>query len=141
MRKLVLYALAAAFVFGAGALIVDLATTSDAEQLEAVLDALVAPDEGDRADALLRFTDLSREPVRIRNRTYDSSDDFALMRAMQNALGELGSDDLEVIQRSVHVNGDRGTVAARLRSGEGPRNVTIHVVRSGQGWLISRIQA
>lgn len=126
------------FAVGADALV-----TSDEERLAELADELTATSDRPRVDTVLAWTDPARAPVEIRARgrvdRYED-DDAALAEDLGDALAPLAVRELDVVQRSVRVRGDRGTVAVRTRSGEGLHDATFHLVRSGQGWLIERVQ-
>lgn len=138
------YALMFTVLVGGFGLVADALVESDEEQLGEVADELTGARSAERVEAVLRRIDLSREPVRLddgtRTQWFAEDDGHRLSERVSSALADLETDDLEVVQRSVRVDGDRGTVAVRVRADSELRDVTLHFVRSGQGWLIGRVQ-
>ncbi|HJL17797.1 MAG TPA: hypothetical protein RMH99_19185 [Sandaracinaceae bacterium LLY-WYZ-13_1] len=143
--RFVLYALVATAMVGGFAFVADALVTSDEEHLTAIAEQLTEAERGERVEGVLRWMDLSREPVRLehgeRVRRFREDDDHRLAEGVHDALAGFDAEDLEVVQRSVRVDGERGTVAIRARARGELHDVTLHVVRSGQGWLIERVQA
>jgi hypothetical protein len=142
--RLFLYTLVASAAVGGFALVADALVVSDEERLEAVADELTEGPADERVDGVLRRIDLSREPLRLehgeRVRRYSEDDDHRLADGVWDALGPFADEDLEVVQRAVRLDGDRGTVAVRVRAGSELHDATLHLVRSGQGWLVTRLR-
>lgn len=143
MSRFVIYAVVASAAVGGTALVADALVESDSERLEQLADEL---GEGDGAvDAVLRWTDPAREEISVgaageRSRVYREGDDVALSEAVTRALAPLDTSDLDVVQRSISVDGDRGTVALRARADGEAVNATVRLTRNGQGWLVTSLR-
>lgn len=142
MSRFVLYAVIATLAVGGTALAADALVESDTERLEQLADEL---DEGEGVDAVLRWSDPERAEVSVgagdaRSRVYGEGDDVALSEAVTRALAPLDTDDLDVVQRSVTVDGDRGTIALRARADGDAVNATLRLARNGQGWLVTSVR-
>ncbi len=143
--RFVVYGIIATALIGGVAFAADALVVSDREQLEQLANDLTEGDAGERIDAVLRWTDPSREPVTLtRGREvsrFEEQDDYALAEELGSALAPFESDELDVVQRSVRVDGDRGTVAVRVRADGELHDATMHLARSGQGWLVTDVRA
>ncbi len=137
--RFVIYTVIATLMIGAVAVVADALFVTDREQLEGLADEIVES-EGQPADAVLRWTDPSREPVSVIGERFEEQDDYALAERMADALAPLSADDLDLVQRSVDVRGDRGTVALRVRTEGETHDATLRLARSGQGWLVTDVQ-
>lgn len=140
--RFVIYSVIATLMIGAVAFAADALFVSDREQLEELADTL-ADSDGDPVDAVLRWTDLSRAPVSVigawGEERFEEQDDYALAERIAEALEPLAGGEL--VQSSVDVRGDRGTVALRMRSGGEVHDTTLGLARSGQGWLVTDVRA
>jgi len=143
--RFVLYALVSTALVGGFALAADALVVSDEERLEQLADELTEGSADERIGGVLRRIDLSRESLRLedgdRVRRLGEDDGHELADGVWDALGPFTADDLEVVQRSVRVDGDRGTVAVRARADGEVHDATLQLARSGQGWLVTRVRA
>lgn len=143
--KLVLSLLATTFCVGGVAVAADALVVSDEERLDELADEMIDGSSEDRVDGVLRWTDLSRVPLQLesqgRTRRYEDEDGFRLADGIAEALAPLDAGELDVVQRSVRVDGDRATVSVRLRADHAIHDVTLQLVRNGQGWLVRRLVA
>ena len=143
--RLVIHGLILSLLVGGFAVAADALVVSDEERLEQLADELTAAPPDERVSGVLRWVDLSRETVRIedgeRVRRYRDDDGHRLADDLFAALEPFTAEDLEVVQRSVRVDGDRGTVAARVRVDGEIHDATFRLVRSGQGWLVAGVRA
>lgn len=142
--RFVLYAIVATLLIGGVAFAADALVVSDREQLEQLADDLTMGDADERIDAVLRWTDPSRAPITLTQdrdvARFGEEDDYALGEQVGDALAPFATDDLEVVQRSVRVDGDRGTVAVRVRADGELHDATLRLERSGQGWLVTDVR-
>ncbi|MEZ4338811.1 MAG: hypothetical protein R3B82_19510 [Sandaracinaceae bacterium] len=128
LRLFTYAALVAAFV-GGTALVADALTVTDEEQLEGLVDALVESPE----DALGEWTDPSLVPV-------DAQVD-GRHASVSAALARLGGEDVEVVQRSVDLRGDRASVAVRVRVDGELADASFRLERHEDRWLIRHVTA
>jgi hypothetical protein len=141
-RTSILAVLALSLVLGASA-VADALVVTDAEALDRVADALVREEEGARVDAFLAYADPLREPMLLR--TEDGASEFGegqeieLASSVRDALAAIDHGDVSVVQRAIEVDGENGTVAARLRTPEGLLDVRASLRRLGDGWLVLRL--
>ena len=127
--RLFTYALVAAGFVGGGALTVDALTTTDEEQLEALIDALVeSPDV-----AMMDWSDPSAAEVeaQVGGRRAAGAD----------AMASLRGDDVEIVQRSVQVDGDRASVAVRARVDGRLADARLRLSRHEDRWLVRHVTA
>jgi hypothetical protein len=140
--RFALYALVATLLVGGFAVVADALVISDSERLDQLADDLATRHE--RTDVVLRSTDLSREPVTVTTdgdvQRFREDDEQFLAETVSTAFERLGTSELDVIQRSVHVEGDHGTIALRVRANGGTHDANVRLTRNGQGWLITALR-
>jgi hypothetical protein len=143
--KLIVSALLTTFCLGGVAVAADALVVSDEERLDELADDLTDGSPEERVDGVLRWTDLSRVSLQLesdgRTRRYEDEDGFRLADAIAEVLAPLEANELDVVQRSVRVDGDRATVSVRVRADGSIHDVTFQLVRNGQGWLVRRLVA
>lgn len=143
--RLIVHGLLASLLVGGFAVVADAIVVTDEERLGQLADELTDGPAPERVPGVLRWMDLSRESVRLehdrRVRVFGDDDGHRLADEVFAALEPFAADDLEVVQRSVQVDGDRGTVAVRARADGALHDATFRLVRSGQGWLVGSVQA
>ena len=132
---------AAAALIAVGA---DLMVETDEEVIGELADGLVAGSAAERLDEVLRLTDPSRVEVAVRadgrtERFGPDASDGDVVDAVQAALRPLGAGELEVVQRSVGVDGESARLALRVRADGEVHDLTLGLRRHGQGWLTQRI--
>ena len=134
MQRFFVYAAIATAIVGGFALAADALVVSDEEAVGALLD--VAHDSAE----VLAWTDPELEPVMVqvagRTARFEQGDELRLADALTDALGGAGE---EVVQRSVHVDGDQAQASVRTRSGEVTHNIRFRLTRHGQSWLVTRV--
>lgn len=142
--RFVVYAIVATVLIGGTAFAADALVVSDREQLEELADELTESPRAQRVEAVLRWTDLSRVEVSVtRDRDvqrFEDQEDYALAEEVADALAPFTAGDLEVVQRSVSIDGDRATVAVRVRAEGSLHDATLRLARSGQGWLVTDLR-
>lgn len=142
--RFVLYALVATVFVGGIAFAADALVESDRDQLEELATALTSGRPHGRTDAVLRWTDLSREPISItRGRSvqhFDERDDHRLAETFARVLAPFTTDNLDVVQRSISVKDDRAIVALRVRADGKLVDVSFRLAKSGQGWLVTQLR-
>lgn len=142
--RFVLHALAATLLVGGIAFAADALVETDEEQVTELIDDLTQGSAVARVDAVLRWTDLSRESVSIASGRsvdrFDEQDEHALAEQLGEALAPFSSSSLEVVQRSVRVDGDRATVAVRVRADGELHDASFRLSRNGQGWLVTDVR-
>lgn len=141
--RVLVYALVAGVAVGGTAFAADALVETDEERLGQLADELANGHDG--IDGVLRWSDLEREPVSVaapgRDAVdYDEGDEGRLSDAVTRALAPLDTSDLEVIQQTVHVDGDRGTIAMRARADGDIVDATLRLARNGQGWLVTSVR-
>ena len=143
--RFLVHAVVATFLIGGVALAADALVETDEEQLAELASDLTEGRAHARPDAVLRWTDLSREEVELvrggQVSRFVEHEDHRLAQSIGRALAPFTAERVEVVQRSVSVNGDRATVAVRARADGSIRNVTFKLARSGQGWLVTQVRA
>lgn len=137
--RFAVHAVFATLVVGGFAFAADALVVSDEEAVEELVDDLT---EGEMDD-VLGWVDLGREPVSIqsggRSVRYEQGEDLEVGDALENALASFGASDLDVVQRSASVDGDRATVSVRARADGELHDATFHLVRGGSSWWIGRV--
>lgn len=140
-----LYASIATVLVGGFALVADALVVSDEEAVEELADDLTQAEPTERVGDVLQWIDTSREPVTVqhegRGRHFDDGEDAQAADTLADALQGFEAPGLEVIQRSVDVDGDRATVAVRARTDDGVHDATFQLRRQGQGWLVTHATA
>ncbi len=127
--RLFTYALVAAGLVGGIALAGDALTTTDEEQLDALIDALVeSPD-----DAMMEWSDPSVADVEAQVGGHRAS--------VAEAMASLRGDDVEIVQRSVQVDGDRASVAVRARVDGRLADARLRLSRHEDRWLVRHVTA
>ncbi len=130
-----------AFVLGTFGLVVDVLVTTDEERLEELSHQL--GDRDQRVDGLLDWVNLTEQDFVIEtprgSERLIEGDESDLGVVLDDAFAALGAGETEVVQRSVHLQGDRATVALRVRNDVdyGLCNVTLQ--RHADGWRAQRL--
>lgn len=141
--RFAVWGLAATIAVGGVALAADALVESDEEQIGELADALVGPRAERRVEAVLAWVDPGRSPLTVRadGRTelFGENDDDP-GAAIRDALAPLTERELEVVQRSVRVDGDRGHVALRVRSQGEIVDAQLGLRRDGQSWLVESVR-
>lgn len=133
-------------VLGGGTFVADALVETDEERLDSYAEELVKADRGAEADVVRGWAELSRSAVRVDGpsgpeRFDRGRDQLALTEALEDALAPLSNAQrLEVVQRAIRVDGDRGTIALRVRADGRVEDLTIRFARSGQGWVLERLR-
>lgn len=142
--RFLVHGLIATLLIGGIAVAADALVESDRERVQALAFDLTEGRAHERADAVLRWTDLSLASVRItesgRVAQYDERAEHALAQRIARLLSPFAAEDLEVVQRSVRVDGDRATVAVRVRAEGQLVDASFGLERSGQGWLVTELR-
>ena len=128
---------------GGVALAADALVESDEERIADVADALTDPRAERRIDALLAWVDPSRVSVTVRadgraERFEEGDGDPA--GSIRDALAPLEDGSLEVVQRSITVEGDHAHVALRVRSDGELVDAQVGLRRDGQAWLVDDVR-
>ncbi|AKF10170.1 hypothetical protein DB32_007319 [Sandaracinus amylolyticus] len=139
-----MWGLIATVAVGGVALAADALVESDEEQIAEIADALTGARVERRVDAVLAHVDSARAPITVHADDWGAEfgeDDEDPADAIRDALSPLAEGDLELVQRSVDVEGDRARVALRVRTGEGSIvDAQLALRRDGQSWLIDAVR-
>ena len=131
--RFAVHAVLATLIVGGFAFAADALVVSDEEAVEELADALAEGGSDEVAD----WVDLTRAPLRIqtdgRAVVYDEGDEIEAGDALAEALAPFAGE-VEVVQRSASVDGDRATVALRVRSEGELHDATFHLARGGSSW-------
>lgn len=141
--RFAVWALIATVGTGGVALAADALVESDEERISEVADAMTGSAPERRIDALLAWVDPTRIPVTVRANGYVDrfgEDDGDPAESIRGALAPLSTDSLDVVQRSVSVEGERATVALRVRSEGEIVDAQLALRRDGQTWLVSEVR-
>ena len=142
--RFVLYSVVATLGIGAVAIAADALVENDTEQLDEIADVLTQDRADARIDGLLAWADPARETVIVRGdrgRERFSEND-GLGDSLHGALAVLDERELDVVQRTVAIEGARGHVRLRVRgTGDEIVDVDVALRRDGQGWLLSEVRA
>jgi hypothetical protein len=129
-------------IFGV-AFVADALVQSDEEYVGELADALVGPRADRRIDALLAWVDPTRAPLTVRadgHTDHFGETDEDPSTLIHDALAPFDAESIEVVQRSVRVEGDRARVALRVRSEGEIVDAQIALRRDGQSWLVDEIR-
>ncbi|MGE0787854.1 MAG: hypothetical protein AB7S26_19425 [Sandaracinaceae bacterium] len=140
--RLVIYGALVAAIAGGGALMTDLLVESDDERIEELADALA---DGSGAERVLRWSDPEVATVSVSDRSarterFRDGDEADLSDAVHDALSPLDGSNLDVVQRTVRVDGDRALIAMRARADGDTVDATVALARDGQRWLVTSVQ-
>lgn len=141
--RFAVWGLVATVAIGGVALAADALGESDQERIDELADAMVGTHADRRADAVLAWVDPTRVEVTVQ--AGRSSERFGDLDAdpgdaIRDALAPLASGSIEVVQRSVSVEGDRGRVALRVRSDGEIVDAQLGLRRDGQSWLVDEVR-
>lgn len=141
-RGIVWAVVASMSIFGV-AIAADALATSDEEYVGELADALTSPRADRRLDALLTWVDPTRAPLTVRaggrtDRFGESDEDPGPL--IRDALSAFTVESIEVVQRSVRVEGDRARVALRVRSEGEIVDAQFALSRDGQSWLVEQVR-
>ena len=144
MQRFFLPTLGALLAILATTLVVDALVITDEEQLEKFVDELTeeAPDK--RIDGALDYTDTSRVDVEIASPNdrgyYSDGEDGELADHLHDALASLDHGSVDLIQRTVRIEGDDGLAAFRVDTEDGVIDAEFRFVRTADSWLLRRVR-
>jgi hypothetical protein len=141
--RFAVWGLVATVAIGGVALAADALVESDQEQVAELADALVGPRADRRVDTVLAWVDPTRVELTVRaggGAERFGEDDGDPGDAVRDALAPLGSASLDVVQRSVTVDGDRASIAVRARCDGELVDAQLGLRRDGQSWLVDAIR-
>lgn len=124
-----------------GALAADAAVVSDEEVLDGLVDELTSADPDDRIAAVLERVDATVRLQRDGSVQEYSNDDPRLADDLGRALEPFEAADLDVVQRSVRVDGDRATVAVRARAHGRLTDASLQLALSEGSWVVTAVTA
>lgn len=124
--------------------VVDVLIVTDEERLEAFIDELTDDSPDRRVDSAIHLTDPSRVDVEVASPAdrarYGDGEDMELADHLRDALASLDHGSLDVMQSTVHIEGDDGLAALRVDTAEGVVDAEFRFVRRSDGWLLRRVR-
>jgi hypothetical protein len=141
--RFAVWALVATFAVGGVAFVADALVESDEEHISVLADSLTGPRAERRVDAVLAWVDPARAELIVRadgRVERFGEDDGDPADAIRDALAPLSAGPLEVVQRSVSVEGDRARLALRVRSQGRIVDAQLALRRDGQSWLVNDVR-
>ena len=143
-RKIALYAFALTLLGGSVATVADALVLTDEEQLDALVEDLTSSRVGHRVDAVLDFAAPSREPVEVvadgEADSFADGDEVELAGRTRALLADLETDDLDVVQHTVDIEGERARIVVRVRTADGYLNAQLRLHRHEDRWLIESLR-
>lgn len=140
--RLAVWGVCASFAIGGVVWVADVLVESDEERIADLADALADDRAEERIDAVLAWVDPTRVPITVRGAGSTErfgADDVDPADAIREALGPLESGSLELIERTIEVEGDRAELALRVRSEGALVDAQIGLRREGQSWLVDEV--
>jgi len=141
MKRFILHGLAIGVVIGGLAAVADALVITDQERIEQLVDSLEGEVRDTTLDDALHFVETDREPVEVRSaegtRWFEDAD-ADLARRAREALRPLRGSDIEVLQRTIEIEGDEAHLALRARTRYGVVDGNVDFVKHGERWLIQR---
>lgn len=141
--KFVFWVLVTSALCGGVAFAADALVETDEEHIEALGDALTGPRPDARVDDLLSWIDPGRVPLVVRagghtTRFDEGGDDPG--QAVREALAPLRGEGVELVQRSIAVEGDEARLSTRVRVSGGLLDVDLAMQRDGQGFWVREVR-
>ena len=144
MDRFFLPALGAALPILSVALVVDALVVTDQEELEAFVDELTEETPDKRVDGALHYADTSRVDVEVSSpndrASYGDGQDMELADHLRDALASLDHGSLDLLQRTIRIDGDDGMAAFRVETEDGVLDAEFRFVRRPDGWLLRRVR-
>lgn len=141
MKRFILHGLAIGVVIGGLAAVADALVITDQERIEQLVDSLEGEVRDTTLDDALHFVETDREPVEVRSaegtRWFEDAD-ADLARRAREALRPLRGSDIEVLQRTIEIEGAEAHLALRARTRYGVVDGNVDFVKHGERWLIQR---
>jgi hypothetical protein len=130
------------FVVGAAA-VVDAVVVTDRERMDAFIDSVTGGVSEARVDGALRYADPSKVPIDLvhngQSRRYTDRNASRLKSDARKALATLEGSNLDLIQESISLDGERARIALRLRTQAGLSNAVFDLRRADDRWLLRRV--
>jgi hypothetical protein len=108
------------------------------------VDDVTAPKVDARLDGALSYTNASEVPCRLTNdgqvRVFGEGESGAFSEALRSALSVFDSDKQTLLQHSVHVDGERATVTARVGDERYEQTVIYELTRDEGRWLVRSVR-
>jgi hypothetical protein len=124
--------------------VADTLVITDEERLETFVSGLTDESPDARVDEALKYTDTSRVDVEIASPDdsgyYGDGQDMELADHLRDALASLDHGAVDVLQRTIRVDGDEGLAAFRADTESGVVDAEFRFVRRADGWLLRRVR-
>ena len=147
MTKHLIHILFATMMLGVGVTVVDTLTTTDRETLEAFSTALIDDTARTGVATALRYSDPTQVPLDVINAHHKGQrialgehNAGDLADVLEEVLRPFYDEDLKLIQESIHIDGDRGMIALRIRNTQGLFNAVFNLERHGDRWLLRKLR-
>ncbi len=144
MQRFLVPGLFALLAISAVTFVVDVLIVTDEERLEAFIDELTDDNPDKRVDSAIHFADPSRVDVEVASAAdrarYGDGEDMELADHLRDALASLDHGTIDVMQSTVHIQGDDGMAALRVDTAEGVVDAEFRFVRRSDGWLLRRVR-
>lgn len=122
----------------------DALVVTEAEELESFVDDVTAPKVEARLDGALSYANASEVPCRLTSdgkvRVFGEGESADFSEALRTALSVFDSEKQSLLQHSVHVDGDRATVTARLGDERYEQTVIYELTRDEDRWLVRSVR-
>jgi len=118
----------------------DALVTTEREELDGFLDDVTRDKPDARIDGALGYVNPSVAPVKLSAegalREFAAGDSRALADAVRGALGVFDSNDQNLLQHAVRVDGNHATVTTRMGDSGYEQTVIYDLVRKDERWLV-----
>ncbi len=143
MRRTAIHLLVLLSLVVGAAVVTDATVVTDHEQMEEFVDAVTGRVSDSRIDGALRYADPSKVAMELihdgRRHRYDRDNASALSVDARRVLAGLTGADLDLIQESISIDGERARIALRVRTTEGLANTVFDLRREDDRWLLRRV--
>jgi hypothetical protein len=144
VRRFAIPFLIAALSLSGVAVAADALVTTEREELDGFVDEVTAERPDARLDGALAYVNPSQVPLRLSAdgamREFEAGDSRELAEAVRGALNVFDSNDQDLLQHSVRVDGDHATVTTRVGDAQYEQTVIYDLVRRDERWLVRSVR-
>ena len=143
MRRTGFYLLVILSIVVGAAVVTDAVVVTDRERMDDFIESVTGRVSDARIDSALSYANPSEVAMELvhdgRRRRYSDRNASELKPDARKALASLEGSRLHLIQESVSLDGERATIALRVRTDAGLANTVFDLRRKQNEWFLRRV--
>jgi hypothetical protein len=143
MSRTGIYLLVVFSIVVGATVVTDTLVVTDRERMDEFIDSVTGRVSDSRIDNALSYADPSKVAMELvhegRRRHYGDRNAADLKPDARKALATLEGSNLDLIQESISLDGERARIALRLRTDTGLANTVFDLRRENDEWFLRRV--